>query len=135
MLRYDFRFLPYIVYIFSLVSSISSPLYLLPYIFLGEDCSDLPADNGSLLYKLLLEPDNASIENLNLDMMQVGTASELHWYGHRKSEGSSRIFPFFFLDWNVILLCTYFQITISESLSVHSSCSINQIRLDLRKCV
>ncbi|XP_052768844.1 uncharacterized protein LOC128209056 isoform X2 [Mya arenaria] len=39
----------------------------------GEECSDLPADNGSLLYQFLLHPDSSLIENLNPDMLQKVT--------------------------------------------------------------
>ncbi len=38
----------------------------------GEDCSDLPADNGSLLYQFLLQPDSSNIQHLTPDMLQVG---------------------------------------------------------------
>ncbi|KAL4238827.1 hypothetical protein ACF0H5_003534 [Mactra antiquata] len=36
----------------------------------GDDCSDLPSDNGSLLYQFLLNPDNSLIENLTPDILQ-----------------------------------------------------------------
>lgn len=36
----------------------------------GDDCSDLPADNGSLLYQFLLNPDNSLIENLTPEILQ-----------------------------------------------------------------
>ncbi|XP_053390843.1 uncharacterized protein LOC128553692 [Mercenaria mercenaria] len=36
----------------------------------GDDCSDLPSDNGSLLYQFLLNPDNSIIENLTPEILQ-----------------------------------------------------------------
>lgn len=36
----------------------------------GEDCSDLPSDNGSLLYQFLLNPDSSLIENLTPEILQ-----------------------------------------------------------------
>ena len=37
----------------------------------GDDCSDMPADSGSLLYQFLLHPDNTLIENLTPEILQV----------------------------------------------------------------
>jgi hypothetical protein len=35
------------------------------------DLSDLPAQDGSTLYKLLTDPDNVSLENLTVDVFGV----------------------------------------------------------------
>ena len=37
----------------------------------GEDCSDLPADNGSILYQFLLQPDSVMLEHLTPEILQV----------------------------------------------------------------
>ncbi|XP_060562168.1 uncharacterized protein LOC132721814 [Ruditapes philippinarum] len=36
----------------------------------GDDCSDLPSDNGSMLYQFLIQPDNSPIENLTPEILQ-----------------------------------------------------------------
>lgn len=42
-------------------------------LFKADDCVDMPADSGSLLYQFLLHPDNTHIENLSVEMLQVCT--------------------------------------------------------------
>ena len=37
----------------------------------GEDCSDLPADNGSILYQFLLQPDSVMLDHLTPEILQV----------------------------------------------------------------
>ena len=44
----------------------------------GEDCTDLPADHGSILYQLLLQPDSVVLENLTPEILQVSLC-----YGHQ----------------------------------------------------
>lgn len=46
------------------------------------DLTDLPAQDGSTLYKLLTDPDNVNLENLTLDTFTVSLAkcrAAYHW--------------------------------------------------------
>ena len=37
----------------------------------ADSCSNLPAESGSTMYQLLVQPDKVAIENLNLEVLQV----------------------------------------------------------------
>ena len=37
----------------------------------GEDCSDFPADQGSILYQFLMQADSVLLENLTPEILQV----------------------------------------------------------------
>ena len=49
----------------------------------GEDCSDLPADNGSILYQFLLQPDNVMLEHLTPEILQVNSEELLKGNTHK----------------------------------------------------
>jgi len=44
-----------------------------------SDLSDLPAQDGSTLYKLLTDPDNVNLENLTVDMFGVSFKISFNW--------------------------------------------------------
>lgn len=44
------------------------------------DLSDLPAQDGSTLYKLLTDPDNVNLENLSLDIFGVRFKISLRFF-------------------------------------------------------
>jgi hypothetical protein len=54
-----------------------------------SDLSDLPAQDGSTLYKLLTDPNNVNLEKLTVDMFGVRLElwSTLKCYGFHSSSG------------------------------------------------